>query len=126
MKPTVAPRHPAFGLVVIALTAIAISFYVLERPRQSEFESRGIGRIASWLRLHEALYPGVRITNVSQLFGEVSNGYPHFLHEQFRMFGKHAGFENSIAEKYVFLDPPIPLASSEIDSFHQRHALPDP
>ena len=92
---------------MIAVTGVLATSYVLDRPRQSEVESRAMGQIVSWLRLYEAMYPGSQVTNLSQLFGEVSNGYPYFLHEQFRMFDKHAGFEHSISEKYVFLDPPL-------------------
>jgi hypothetical protein len=92
---------------VIAFTGILATSYLLDRPRQSEFEQRAMGQIVSWLRLYEAMFPGSQVTNLSQLFGEVSNGYPYFLHEQFRMFDKHAGFDHSISEKYVFLDPPL-------------------
>ena len=57
------------------------------------------------LRFHETEFPGVRVTNVSQLYYD--RDYPHGLEEIFRAFGKHAGFKNSFYEKYVFPSPGI-------------------
>jgi len=52
-------------------------------------------------------HPGIRITNLPQVFIAAEQGYPQQWHGRFETFGKQAGFTNSFYEKYAFFSPGI-------------------
>src|SRR5215213_2617953 len=98
-------RHPIVGWSVLVLTSIVICSYCLHRPRQSDLEQRFMGQLIRAWEMYEARHPEMNVTNALQLFEDWSGNYPYAWHEQFRVFGEHAGFQHSIGEKYVFLQP---------------------
>jgi hypothetical protein len=56
------------------------------------------------IQLHDAMYPQVRVTNLAQVFATDLMKYPTYLHEKFLKYGRHAGFQTSIHERYVFAE----------------------
>lgn len=100
-------RHPVLGWTLLSVAIVIICSYCLHRPRQSLIESRLLGQIIQNWRLYEAMHPGQPVTNVLQVFEPWGLKYPYGSHERLRIFGEHAGFERSLGEKYVFLEPPV-------------------
>jgi hypothetical protein len=98
------PQRGIFALFAIAVIASGCG----SRERQFEAEAQVIMRIVWGLEWHQAEHPHESITNLSHLVAAYSQkGYPYAWHDRFRRFGKHAGFKNSIYEKYIFLPPGI-------------------
>jgi hypothetical protein len=89
---------PSVGSLGMALLLCSCE----HRVKQFEAEAHAIFGLQNLLKEYEAVYPGVRVTNVSQLFIDLDRSYPHEWHQQFNGFGNTAGFTNSIYEKYVF------------------------
>ena len=101
-------RPPAVGIGVAVVAVLLGTAYLLGQPRQSSLESRALQEISRWMTFYPLEHPGQPMTNLTHLFASLRGGYPYWLHEQFRAFGKKAGFEHSLVEKYVFVQPPIP------------------
>jgi hypothetical protein len=68
-------------------------------------ETRTLHWVGHWVGLYEALNPGITITNLEQVARGLNRPYPHSAHDDFRPYGKHAGFKMSFFEKYVFFSP---------------------
>jgi hypothetical protein len=68
-------------------------------------ETRTLHWVHKWVGLYEAKFPGVTITNLEQVYRGLNREYPHSAHDDFRPYGKHAGFKTSFFEKYVFFPP---------------------
>lgn len=78
----------------------------------NELEQEAIGSMVLPLALHEAQFPNARVTNVAQVFAMLDlsrshRSHPYVFQERFRRFDGHAGFTNSIYEKYVVVPPGI-------------------
>jgi hypothetical protein len=59
--------------------------------------------MAKILAFYESQFPSRTITNAEQVFIDTGTPYPERWHHYFRAFGKHAGFKNSVFEKYVLV-----------------------
>lgn len=73
--------------------------------RQPDVEADFTLEIITLMRFHDVEAAKTPVTNLNQLFLFVKNGYPHKTHQDLLRFGKHAGFTNSLAEKYTFFWP---------------------
>jgi hypothetical protein len=74
----------------------------------SDLEASAAGTIAESFSAFESVHPGVPVTNISQIFtvwdlSRWGRRHPALYEEQFRRFGKDAGFDRSFYEKYVFI-----------------------
>lgn len=90
-----------------SLLLILITYGCREKPAQIADEYSGAGVIMLVLALYEAEFPTTSITNLSQAFEGTKTPYPARWHYLYRDYGTHAGFKNSIYEKYVVLSPGI-------------------
>lgn len=72
---------------------------------QSEAESKFALHIISWIKDYDIISTNTPVTNLTQVFSVLNDGYPFGQHQEFSRFGKRAGFSNSLAEKYVFYWP---------------------
>jgi hypothetical protein len=88
------------------LLALALICGCRQREEQDEAEGQSILGVMRLPQSHEWEDPGVQVTNLAQLF-RVGATYPHDWHRRLLKFGKHAGFTNSVFEKYIFLPPGI-------------------
>jgi hypothetical protein len=91
----------------IVLSRLAVAFFLMvglsacrEQTTQISEEHRAINRLMPLLSFYEADFPGVRVTNLAQVFHD--RPYPYGLEEIFRAFEGNAGFTNSFYEKYAF------------------------
>jgi len=75
------------------------------KEKQFTAEAQTARSIMLLLEWHELEKPGVRATNLAHVFADINKLYPYDWHQRFKRFGKYAGFQNSIFEKYVFLPP---------------------
>jgi hypothetical protein len=73
-----------------------------KKQEQYEAEAQTTFEIIRLLDLHASDPNQTHPTNLFQLLELHQQGYPHVWHRRFAAFGKHAGFTNSIFEKYVF------------------------
>ena len=75
------------------------------RERQFEAEGQIINEIFRLLPIYETENPGVRITNLAQVFTNHTReaaSYPHQWHWRLAAFKEFAGFTNSVYERYIF------------------------
>jgi hypothetical protein len=82
-------------------------------------EQRAADTIAKFLALHEGKFADARVTNVAQVFAlmELSRSHrthPHTYQTAFRKFGKYSGFTNSFYDKYICLQPVLPITNGLI------------
>jgi hypothetical protein len=73
--------------------------------RQVDAESKFAIDLAFWMKVNDAVSSDTPVTNLAQIFPVIPHGYSYYHHHEFARFGKHAGFTNSLAEKYVFFWP---------------------
>ena len=78
-----------------------------KQEKQNTAEAQTVLGTMRILKDYDLAHPGVRVTNLSQLFPVGDQIYPHHWHRRFAAFGKSAGFTNSIYEKYVFFRPGV-------------------
>ena len=74
-----------------------------EKPDQVAVEYNTAGFLLSQIQFYENQFPNVPMTNLQQVLTGVGVPYPARWHHQLRSFGKYAGFQNSLCEKYVFI-----------------------
>jgi hypothetical protein len=74
-------------------------------PSQQAMEAQTLKWVDKWVQLYEVRFPGVTITNLEQVYHGLNRSYPHSVHDDFKPYGKYAGFNTSFFEKYVFFSP---------------------
>src|SRR5688572_38052 len=74
---------------------------------QADAESRFANDVIVWMKQYRMVMPDVPITNLSQVLTNAKYGYPYFHHIELSGFKDHAGFRDSVAEKYMFVWPRI-------------------
>lgn len=89
------------GIMLLAAAGCGIA------QRQTDAESKFAIDVTFWLKVNDVVSPGTQVSNLSQIFPVIPHGYSYYHHRELARFGKHAGFSNSIAEKYSFYLPPF-------------------
>lgn len=87
---------------------------------QFEAEGQTINEIFRLLPIYVAEHPDIRIVSAEQLLTNhtgIVGDYPHQWHRRFQRYGRHAGFTNSVYEKYVFFAPGIRNSKIEGELF---------
>lgn len=74
-----------------------------EKPSQVAEEYNLAGYFVSRMGSYENRFPNAPITNLHEVLERSGTPYPAEWHHKLRSFGKHAGFKNSLFEKYVFV-----------------------
>jgi hypothetical protein len=74
---------------------------------RSDVEHKAAQRLHTFFWLHEATFTNAPRRSLSDMVRELGAEYPADLHEKFRMFGRDAGFTNSLYERYFFVPPGI-------------------
>jgi hypothetical protein len=99
------PRFACLKDRNIWLALVVCTFVVgcRERPDQTVEEFNGAAFVMKQLSFYERHLPNTPITNLQQVFATLQTPYPSRYHYAFRAFGKHAGFKNSLFEKYVLV-----------------------
>jgi hypothetical protein len=98
-------RSPSSFLAVVGLALVL--FACAPKENQQSAEHRAAHDIILMLQMYDIDHPGVRVTNLAQLFHEPGRTYPYAWHQRFEKFGRHSGFSASVYEKYVFPAPGI-------------------
>src|SRR5690349_11203506 len=98
-------RSRSSFLAVVALAPLL--FACAPKESQESAENRAAHDIIAVLQMYDIDHPGVRVTNLAQLFSTPGMHYPYTWHERFEKFGRHSGFSASVYEKYVFPSPGI-------------------
>lgn len=102
--------HWKYHWVVPAVLVVAGTLMARQEIWWSDFETleHRVGQtIARSMHVHSMLCTNIPITNLTEL-GAVYNRDPlKYSEEQLARYGRHAGFERSIHEKYTFISPPV-------------------
>src|SRR5262245_1103024 len=69
---------------------------------QEDVEAKFARNLIDCMKIYQITSTNAPVTNMSQLFLYY---YPYEYHEKLSRFGKHAGFQTSIVEKYIFFWP---------------------
>lgn len=95
-------------LMALVLCLVFCASACRQQETQIDIEHETAVMIRKFLSIYEAQFPSAPVTNIAQAFmvmdlSRPTRMHPYYLQERFRSFGKYAGFQNSIYEKYIVL-----------------------